>query len=81
MYLKKSALTGQDFVVLQYLSTAILLKESNTIQVFLVEEFLQANMVINWYFVETLGSQYSHNNNNKLVSHEVKTVDLNICTH
>jgi hypothetical protein len=39
MYLKKSALTGQDFVVLQYLSTAILLKESNTIQAFLVEEF------------------------------------------
>ena len=38
---------GHDFVVLQYLSTAILLKESNTIQVF-------------------------------SVSHEVKTLDLNI---
>ena len=31
---KRGALTGQDFVILQYLSTAILLKESKTIQVF-----------------------------------------------
>ena len=40
MYFKKrGALTGQEFVILQYLSTAILLKESKTIQVFLIQVF------------------------------------------
>ena len=52
---------GQDFVILQYLSTAILLKESKTIQVFLVQVLPEVNMVIYWYFVKKLGFQYSHN--------------------